>query len=151
MSRKRDPRYDPRAPETFFNPRFVRKLEAFPKPKQDQNPFQGFQNHIHTVFPKQQHNRPPYNGPNIFNSNIISDFSSFPIGNPKQLQHNNPPAFPKSQRSIYGSKNPFSGPTIQGPDIWKQLQQNNLPKPPIHEHVFDQNRFSDFSSFPKKF
>jgi hypothetical protein len=103
-------------------------LEAFPK--QDQNPFQGFQNHIHTVFPKQQHNRPLYNGRNIFNSNIVSDFSSFPIGNPKQLQHNNPPAFQKSQRSIYGSKNPFSDPIIQGPDIWKQLQQNNLPEGP---------------------
>jgi hypothetical protein len=85
MSWKKNPNHDPRGPFNNSNPRFVRKFYAFPKPKQDQNPFQGFQNHIHTAFPKQQHNRPPYNynGPNIFNSNIVSYFSSFPIGNPK--------------------------------------------------------------------
>jgi hypothetical protein len=107
-----------------------------------------------------------------------SDFSSFPIGNPKQQQHNYPSTFPKPQKSIFGSRNTFNGPTIQGPDIWNQLQQRNLPEgpqinifPPIlkgpdvwsqlqqsnfpepamQEHFFDQDRLSDFSFFPKKF
>jgi hypothetical protein len=75
---------------------------------------------------------------------MVSDFSSFPIGNPKQQQHNNSPAFPKSQRSIYGSKNPFSGSTIQPLDIWNELQQNNLPEglqkgPPIFPPILKSN------------
>jgi hypothetical protein len=86
--------------------------------------------------------------------------------------------FQNQKRSIFESRNPFSGPTLQGPDIWNQLQQSNLPEvpetntfpptlqdpdvwiqlqqsnlpePAIYEpNVFDQHRLNDFSSFPKK-
>jgi hypothetical protein len=81
MSRKKNPYYDPRAPETSFSPRLVREFYAFLKLKQDQN-------HFLTGFPK-----------------------------PKK-------------RSIFERRNPFNGPTVQGPDIWSQLQQSNLPEVP---------------------
>jgi hypothetical protein len=46
-------------------------------------------------------------------------------------------------------KNPFNNPPVQQHDYWNQLQQNNLPEPPVHEpNVFALNRLSDFSSFP---
>jgi hypothetical protein len=101
MSRKRDPHYNPRTPETFFNSPYLSDFSSFPigNPKQ------------------QQHNHPPDYGPNVFNSNMVSDFSSFN----QNLYHNNPP-FPKpKKRSIFESRNPFNGPTIQGPDIWNEL------------------------------
>jgi hypothetical protein len=126
------------------------------------NPFQGFQNHIHSVFPKQQHNRPPYNGPNPFSCPGPNPFSGPTIQPPdiwKQLQQNNlpegsqpnifPPTFPQSQKTIFDGRNPFSGPTIQPPDKWIQLQQNNLPEelqkgPPIFPPP-------QYYNFPKKF
>jgi hypothetical protein len=100
ISRKKDSHYNPRVPETFFNSPYLIDFSAFPIGN-----------------PKQQHNRPP-DGPNVFDPNIVSDFSYFN----QNLHHNYPPIFPKpKKRSIFESRNPFSGPTVQGPDYWNEL------------------------------
>jgi hypothetical protein len=56
--------------------------------------------------------------------------------------------FPKQQRkSIFSpSGNPFNGPTVQGPDICRQLQRNNLPEPPQF-NIFPPTQYYNF---PKK-
>jgi hypothetical protein len=46
-------------------------------------------------------------------------------------------------------KNPFNNPPVQQHDYWSQLQQNNLPEPPVQEpNVFYPNNSSYFSIFP---
>jgi hypothetical protein len=122
MSR-RNPHYDPRALETFFNSPYLSDFSSFPigNPKQ------------------QQHNHPPC----VFDPNIVSDFNSF-----NQNLHNNyPPIFPKpKQRSIFESRNPFNGPVVQAPDMWRQMQQRNLPE------IGQPNFFppQQYYNFPKK-
>jgi hypothetical protein len=129
MSWKRNPYYDPRVPESSSNPRLVREFYPFPKPKQDQNLYL-------TGFPKPKkrsifESKNPFSGPTLQGADIWSE-----------LQQKNLPEGP--QTNVF----PL---TLQGPDVWIQLQQSNLPGPSAHEpHVFDGNRLSDFSFFPKK-
>jgi hypothetical protein len=82
MSR-RNPHYNPRAPENFFNSPYSSGFSAFSIGN-----------------PKQQHNHPPDYGPHVFDPNMVSDFSSFPIGNPKQ-HHNYPLIFPKPKKEVF--------------------------------------------------
>jgi hypothetical protein len=36
--------------------------------------------------------------------------------------------FQNQKRSIFESRNPFNGPVVQAPDMWRQIQQRNLPQ-----------------------
>jgi hypothetical protein len=82
------------------------------------------------------------------NPRLVREFYAFP--KPKQDQNLFHTGFPKlKKRNIFESRNPFSGPILQGPDVWTQLQQSNLPTLQ-GPNVFDGHRLSDFSSFPKK-
>jgi hypothetical protein len=49
-------------------------------------------------------NSPSIQDPRVFDPNIVSNFSAFPIWNPEQHHH----------------------PQVPGADFWKQLQRNNL-------------------------
>jgi hypothetical protein len=63
------------------------------------------------------------------NPRLVRGFQVFP--KPKHNQNDFLTGLPKPKiRSIFESRNPFSGPTVQGGDIWSQLQQINLPEVP---------------------